>query len=52
LQTLVWKSLLSALRVTIFRGDSLAKKPKSVEEQKKKQAYYSKGEKKAKAVKK
>lgn len=29
-----------------------AKKPKTAEEEKKKQAYYSKGEKKANAVKK
>jgi hypothetical protein len=52
LQTLVWKSLLSARRVTFFGEFYLAKKPKSTEEQKKKQAYYNKGEKKAKAVKK
>ncbi len=33
-------------------GSTMSKKPVSAEEQKKKQAYYSKGEKKAKAVKK
>jgi hypothetical protein len=35
----------------LFVGIFVSKKP-SAEEQKKKQAYYSKGEKKAKAVKK
>jgi hypothetical protein len=38
--------------ILFFREIFMAKKPKTAEDQKKKQAYYSKKEKKAKEVKK
>ncbi len=49
---LLQKVFLSQLPLGLGVDFMAAKKPKTAEEEKKKQAYYSKGEKKASAVKK
>lgn len=46
------ENLLLELNVSFIGGFLMAKKPMTAEEEKKKQAYYSKTEKKAKEVKK
>jgi hypothetical protein len=46
------ENLLFELKVSFIGGFLMAKKPMTAEEEKKKQAYYSKTEKKAKEVKK
>jgi hypothetical protein len=46
------ENLLFKLKISFIGGFLMAKKPKTAEEEKKKKAYYSKTEKKAKAVKK
>jgi hypothetical protein len=52
LPVLAQKKPLSLQRLSLIGELLLSKKPVSAEDQKKKQAYYSKGEKKATAVKK